>query len=368
MLDEFVIRPGADIPCDNPGPAAGNTPADCHQGYGWTALTWQRPGEDWYRSREKFLDASSTTSDFDHAHAWASTMVDIDNDTTYIYYGGYEEGHKGFDDRKVGIAEIDRNRFIAKKDGTITTDKVQFNADQLYVNIDTVTEGGTFTVSLRNEANTSTLMTCTGITSVDSVRHPVTCPDPLSDYNDTTVRLRFATTDVFFYGFELADETGPLPTPTMTPSPTPGGPTPTATPQPDITDLGLNEINHNTIDVNGNGIVGEPIADQCIEIFNPNDVNLSMAGWSLWDNDEQIFIWKSGMIFGKQVLVVFGEQFGTIITGNRIDLKNTDGEIVDSIVPNYSSDILARLPNGVNNWQWLSGESNSTCGFNNPNP
>ena len=60
-----------------------------------------------------------------------------------MYYGGYEYGHKVYADRQIGIALLERDRFVAQQagttPGTLLTPLVTFNAKGLTINVEAIT-------------------------------------------------------------------------------------------------------------------------------------------------------------------------------------------------------------------------------------
>jgi hypothetical protein len=97
-----------DLPADPDGPKAG---------IGYTVLAWSRDGEHWTRDREPFLDRGPAGT-WDHAMAWGDEQL-IVGDETFIYYGGYRQGHKTerFAERQIGLARMPRDRYVSRRAG-----------------------------------------------------------------------------------------------------------------------------------------------------------------------------------------------------------------------------------------------------------
>ena len=62
-------------------------------GMGHTELAWSRDGVNWVRDTTPFFEPDPTVGAWDHAHAWIDYQT-IVGDEVYLYYGGYEQGHK----------------------------------------------------------------------------------------------------------------------------------------------------------------------------------------------------------------------------------------------------------------------------------
>ncbi|MGQ9731873.1 MAG: hypothetical protein ACUVX8_11465 [Candidatus Zipacnadales bacterium] len=97
-----------DLPADPGGPRAG---------IGYTVLAWSHDGEHWTRDREPFLDRGPAGA-WDHAMTWGDEQL-IVGEETFIYYGGYKQGHKinRFTERQIGLARMLRDRYIARRAG-----------------------------------------------------------------------------------------------------------------------------------------------------------------------------------------------------------------------------------------------------------
>ncbi len=161
---------------------------------------------------------------WDYAHVWADTQVGISESHTYVYYGGYREGHKQ-GDRQIGAVLFGKNRYIARKDGAIVTKPVVYQANSMYLNVDAQAEGrqGEVVVSVL-APDGATIMKCTPNTE-DAVRVQVECPQPLSQYSGQSVKFKFELDQAYLFGFELSRDAAVTPTP-------PSTPLPTATPTP----------------------------------------------------------------------------------------------------------------------------------------
>lgn len=123
-----------DLKADNPP-----EPPDAY-GIGYTALAWTRDGSNWNRERLPFLDRNPTKGTWDHAHAWIDEQVPV-GDEVYLYYAGYQSGHKvnRFKERQIGMIKMKRDRYIgyeAKDRGTLRTPPLVLAGKKLFVNAD----------------------------------------------------------------------------------------------------------------------------------------------------------------------------------------------------------------------------------------
>jgi hypothetical protein len=89
---------------------------DIADGIGWTELTWSNDnGRTWQRDQRQFLAPSQEPGAWDHAMAWGADQEDVGN-RTYVYYGGYDAGHKTnrYTGRQIGVAFMLRDRYVAR--------------------------------------------------------------------------------------------------------------------------------------------------------------------------------------------------------------------------------------------------------------
>ena len=105
----------------------------------------------------------------------------------------------------------------------------------------------------------------------------------------------------------------------------------------------INEINYNSSD--------EMNPDDWIEIFNPNNSELNLSGWTFKDEDnEHMFIFPSGTLIGAEEYLVVAKnenifsslfpsvnnvigsfEFGLSGGGDQIRIFNNNGDLVDSL-------------------------------------
>ena len=119
-------------------------------GLGYTVLAWTRDGLHWQRDNEPFIPNDPVPGRWDHAMAWGDEQILV-GDETYLYYGGYERGHKvaRYDERQIGLATMPRDRYVAREadlnPGRLVTRPLLFNGSDLTINAEVV---GTLRVRL----------------------------------------------------------------------------------------------------------------------------------------------------------------------------------------------------------------------------
>jgi hypothetical protein len=178
-------------------------------GMGYTVLAWSRDGVNWTRDREPFMDRSATPGAWDRAMTWTDCQILV-GDETYLYYGGYKQGHKveRFTERQIGLARMPRDRYIARvagtEAGTLQTPPTQVAGASLTVNAKVK---GELRLALFTESGQPlpgfTALDCTPVRG-DSVRHPMRWRRSLSALRGRSVRLHFVLQDTHLYGFEFS--------------------------------------------------------------------------------------------------------------------------------------------------------------------
>ena len=175
-------------------------------GIGWTELCTSRDGESWTRYREPFLDRNPEPGTFDHAHAWFGDCVTV-GDQEYIYYGGYDQGHK-VGSRQIGLGFLRKDGFVSRDAGT--------TPGHLRTHLLTLSGSGiTVNAEVEDDLRVRVLDAggkplpgfdwddCQPIRG-DSVRHAVEWSGNLADLKETPIRLEFALQKAKLYAFDLA--------------------------------------------------------------------------------------------------------------------------------------------------------------------
>jgi hypothetical protein len=105
LLIGFVRMLRDDLPANPGGPA---------EGIGYAVLTTSRDGIHWERHKDCFLDRGEIPDSWDRAMTWIGCAVPV-GDQTYLYYGGYKQGHKveAKTERQIGLAVMKRDRFVS---------------------------------------------------------------------------------------------------------------------------------------------------------------------------------------------------------------------------------------------------------------
>jgi len=177
-------------------------------GIGYTVLAWSRDGKTWQRDRQPFLDRNKKPGTWDHAMAWADCQLNV-GDQTYIYYGGYKQGHKinRYEERQIGLAIMPKDRYVARQaanlKATLTTPLITLDASDMFVNAEVKDQ---MRIRILNKNGTPLpgfdYNYCKPITG-DSVRHLVRFKTSLACLADKAVRLEFAFSNGKLYSFEL---------------------------------------------------------------------------------------------------------------------------------------------------------------------
>ncbi|MDH7487328.1 MAG: SdrD B-like domain-containing protein [Anaerolineae bacterium] len=206
-------------------------------GTGYTVLAWSTDGQTWHRDRhtDKFFEPSAAVDAFDHSHAWITSIVEV-GDEVYLYYGGYQYGHKVYCDRSIGLVKMKRDRYVAQKAGSgggwLRTPLVTLGAGEMTLNVNAA--GGEARVQVL-DANGRPIpglsaADCQPITA-DSLDAPLRCARPLADVKGLPVHLEFSLRNAQLFAFTLREPRTPAPTSTPTKTPTvTRTPTPRATP------------------------------------------------------------------------------------------------------------------------------------------
>jgi hypothetical protein len=174
-------------------------------GLGYTVLAWTRDGRHWQRDHEPFLPNDPDPARWDHAMAWGDDQILV-GDETYIYYGGYQFGHKAarYEARQLGLARMPRDRYVAREadlnPGRLVTRSLSFNAGTLSVNARVV---GAMRVRLLDASGQPLADYGWVELKGDSVKHPVSWPKGIAALGGKAVRLEFELTHSQLFGFQL---------------------------------------------------------------------------------------------------------------------------------------------------------------------
>ena len=174
-------------------------------GLGYTVLAWSRDGRTWERDDQPFIPNNPVPGTFDHAMAWGDEQI-IVGDDTYVYYAGYERGHKvnRFNERHIGFAQMPLDRYVSWDAdlnlGTLITKPVIINADYLTVN-----------ANVKNECRVRLLdKNCKPIEGFDwvningdSVEHKVKWTKSLSSLSGEPICIEFQLKNAQLFGFYL---------------------------------------------------------------------------------------------------------------------------------------------------------------------
>ncbi len=181
------------------------TPDGPADGIGWTELCTSRDGENWVRHPGVFLDRDHKPGTWDHAMAWIGDCITA-GDQEYIYYGGYEKGHK-VGKRTLGVATLRKDGFVSRdagpEGGSLRTRLFVLKGKRLTVNAKV---DGELRVRVLDPSGLPIRglfrKDCTPIRG-DSVSHNVRFKGSLAPHQGKPVRLEFTLRDAQLYGFEL---------------------------------------------------------------------------------------------------------------------------------------------------------------------
>ncbi len=174
-------------------------------GIGYTVLAWSRDGRTWQRDYIPFIPNNPVPGTFDHAMAWGDEQILV-GDETFIYYGGYERGHKvnREEERHIGFARMPCDRYVSRDAdlnvGMLITKSFITNSGSITVNANVQ---GECRVRLLN-ANREPL---NGFGWVelkgDSIEHKVEWSKKLNSISSKAVCLEFQLKNAQLFGFNL---------------------------------------------------------------------------------------------------------------------------------------------------------------------
>ena len=178
---------------------------------GYTVLAWTHDGVDWYRDRytDKFFEPDPNPDAWDHAHTWIGSCMPVGDDV-YLYYGGYQYGHKIYTDRQIGIARLKRDRYVAWEagdgPGMLRTPLVTLGCKAITLNLDA--ERGEVKVQVRDKNGAPvpgfTFDDCYAITT-DSLDAPVQwVGHSLRTLTGTPIHLEFSLRNARIFAFTLS--------------------------------------------------------------------------------------------------------------------------------------------------------------------
>jgi hypothetical protein len=174
-------------------------------GLGYTVLAWTRDGLHWQRDNEPFIPNDPVPGRWDHAMAWGDEQILVGNET-YIYYGGYERGHKvaRYDERQIGLATMPRDRYVAREadlnPGRLVTRPLLLNGSDLTINAQVV--GALRVRLLDRDFEPLSGFDWTELKGDSIELHP-DWTEPVSSLNGKAVRLEFELTDTRLFGFAI---------------------------------------------------------------------------------------------------------------------------------------------------------------------
>jgi hypothetical protein len=174
-------------------------------GIGYTVLAWTRDGVTWHRDHEPFLNRNPIPGTFDHAMSWGDEQILVGNET-YIYYAGYERGHKinRFNERHTGFARMPRDRYVSRDadlfEGRLITKPVILNGNSITVNANVFGECEVRLLDAKQRPIPGyDWVELTG----NSIAHTVQWGKELVSIKGKPVRLEFKMKKSQLFGFDL---------------------------------------------------------------------------------------------------------------------------------------------------------------------
>ncbi|MGH9159810.1 MAG: hypothetical protein ACRD2X_07460, partial [Vicinamibacteraceae bacterium] len=196
---------------DDYAPEPGGEPT----GVGYTTLATSRDGARWQRHDEIFFDRNPQPNTWDRAMTWVGSVVRV-GDEYYLYYGGYERGHKvePTRERQIGVAKMTVDRFVARQTtgdtpGTLLTVPLHVRAgsgDLLELNADA--SRGSIRVQVRDAdgqvVNGFSFDDCEPVTH-DGITLPVRWRSgaELARLDDRIIRLELEIARASVFGFDI---------------------------------------------------------------------------------------------------------------------------------------------------------------------
>jgi hypothetical protein len=174
-------------------------------GIGYTVLAWSRDGETWQRDHQPFIPNNPIPGTFDHAMAWGDEQIIVD-DKTFIYYAGYERGHKvnRFNERHTGFASMLRDRYVSRDadlfEGFLITKPLILNGKYLTVNAIVNDE---CKVRLLDSDNRPISGYDWIELNGDSIAHTLKWDSDLEKINEEPIRIEIKMKKTQLFGFDL---------------------------------------------------------------------------------------------------------------------------------------------------------------------
>jgi hypothetical protein len=174
-------------------------------GLGYTVLAWTRDGVNWQRDYEPFIPNNPVPGSWDHAMAWGDEQIIVGNET-FIYYGGYQRGHKvnRFEERHLCLARMPVDRYVSRDAelsiGSLITKPLTFDAVSLTVNANIA---GEMRIRLTDE-NRKPIDGFDWIElKGDSTTHLVQWKNNISSLKNKKVCIEFQLKNAQLFGFNL---------------------------------------------------------------------------------------------------------------------------------------------------------------------
>lgn len=181
---------------------------DTGHGVGFTVLSTTNDFFHCKRMREPWLNrAVDNPNAADRAMAWVADMITV-GEKEYIYYAGYNGGHKNFNDRTINFASIRKDGFVSRdaqaQEGKLFTRLLRFDASQITVNADVRGELKLSILDENSDVIPGFQESDIEVIRGDSTAHAIRSRGKLAELKGRPVQLEFLLRDTNLFGFELA--------------------------------------------------------------------------------------------------------------------------------------------------------------------
>lgn len=180
-------------------------------GMGYTTLAWSRDGEHWVRDTEPFFEPDPEVGAWDHAHAWLDYQLAVGDDgEVYLYYGGYENGHKWnrWEERCIGLVKMLQDRYVAREadadGGTLLTVPILLDGEEITINADVAGLLLARLLDLEGNPIPGFDFSDCYVIQGDSLEHELAWSGDIASLGGVPVQMEFYLADASLYGFSVS--------------------------------------------------------------------------------------------------------------------------------------------------------------------
>jgi hypothetical protein len=176
-------------------------------GVGFTVLSTTNDLVHCNRMRQPWLDrAADDPKAADRAMAWVADMVTV-GDEEYIYYAGYQGGHKNFNDRTMNLARLRKDGFVSRGAGTgwgkLTTPLIRLDAGKMTINAEIRGELRLRVLDQQGEPIAGFRENEIDAVRGNSTAHLVKTRAELTELKGRPIQFEFSLRNGELFGFEL---------------------------------------------------------------------------------------------------------------------------------------------------------------------